>query len=45
MDAHGLLVDGEGENMYIAEIGERKYEFHGANLAPPQGVLSKNYAQ
>jgi hypothetical protein len=45
MDARGLLVDERGDNVYTAEIGDQVFEFHGANLAPPQGVFGKNYAR
>lgn len=45
MDGNGCMADKEGRTVYSVEIGGEKFDFHGAELAPPTGVFGKNYAR
>lgn len=46
MDGHGSMnlgTDGRGE--FSIDIGSTSYTFHGAELAPPAGVMAANYCR
>jgi len=45
MDGNGRMADKEGKTVYSVQIGGEKFDFHGAELAPPTGVFGKNYAR
>ena len=48
MDGNKTMdVDAQGRGTYTIHIdkGKREFEFHGAELAPPTGVMAENYCR
>ena len=45
MDAKSVMAKDGGSGVYTVFVGEKAFEFHEAELAPPAGLFAENYSR